>query len=106
MCLLLASKYDELDDHIPMIRDLQKLSKYLFTYKECQAEEGWILAGLNWNLMNITPMHIVEALLGLGVVFEDDRAGPKLGLIDEHSLKRVRKFSCYFTDFSSKHWEL
>lgn len=35
MCLLLASKYDELDDYIPLIRDFQKLARYEFAYKDC-----------------------------------------------------------------------
>jgi hypothetical protein len=28
MCVMLAAKYDELDDRIPLIRDIQKLAKY------------------------------------------------------------------------------
>ena len=43
MCLLLASKFDELDDRIPMIRDFQKLSRYEFAYKECKDEEELVL---------------------------------------------------------------
>jgi len=104
MCLLLASKYDELDDHIPMVRDFQKLSRYLFTHKECLIEEEAILTGLNWSLMSITSMHFLQSLLGMGVVFEDDRQGSKLSQIDEHSLMQVRKFSEFFIDFCAKHW--
>lgn len=43
MCLLLASKFDELDDFIPMIRDFQKLSRYEFAYVECKLEEEAVL---------------------------------------------------------------
>jgi hypothetical protein len=42
-CILIASKYDELDDRIPFIKDLQKLSRYEFSYKDCQDEEDAIL---------------------------------------------------------------
>lgn len=59
MSLLLASKYDELDDRIPLIRDLQKLSKFQFSYKECSDEESAILMELEWNLVAITPLHFV-----------------------------------------------
>ena len=34
MCMMVASKYDELDDNIPLIRDFQKYSKFEFSYKE------------------------------------------------------------------------
>jgi hypothetical protein len=43
MCLLVASKFDELDDYIPIIRDFQKLSRYEFAYNECKAEEETVL---------------------------------------------------------------
>ena len=35
-CLLLASKFDEVDDNIPMIRDLQKIAskRAVVTYDE------------------------------------------------------------------------
>lgn len=35
-------------------------------------EENTILEDLKWNLMIITPLHIIENLLAIGVVFEDD----------------------------------
>lgn len=73
MCLLLASKYDELDDYIPMIRDFQKLSRYEFAYKDCQEEEEAVLRQLNWSLGFITPYHIIESLIQQGVIFEDDK---------------------------------
>jgi len=58
MCLLLASKQDELDDSIPLIRDFQKLSRYNFTYNDCLEEEGTILELLNWNLIIVSPIHV------------------------------------------------
>jgi hypothetical protein len=46
MCILLASKFDELDDRIPLIREIQKLARYEFSYKECCDEEESILRAL------------------------------------------------------------
>ena len=59
MCLMVAAKYDELDDKIPLIRELQKLAKFQYQYRECSDEEGAIIVALNWNLHVITPEHIL-----------------------------------------------
>ena len=75
MCLMAASKYDELDDRIPMIKELQKLAKFAFTYKEGLEGEGEVLMQLNWNLNVITPLHFVQSLVGMGVIFENDKIG-------------------------------
>lgn len=56
MCLLLASKQDELDDRIPLIRDIQKLARFEFAYRDCKNEEEAVLKALNWSLCVITPL--------------------------------------------------
>lgn len=73
MCLLIASKQDELDDRIPLIREIQKLARYEFAYKDCKDEEGQLLMDLNWNLQLVCPVHPLKILLSQGIVFEDDR---------------------------------
>jgi hypothetical protein len=46
-------------------------------------------------------------LLSLGVVFEDDEVTDNKGSeLDEHLLRKVRKFSEYFAGLSVKHFEL
>lgn len=72
-CLLLASKQDELDDRIPLIREIQKLARYEFAYKDCRAEEEILLKELDWKLSVITPLHILQSLLGMGILFENDK---------------------------------
>jgi len=49
-CLLLASKYDELDDNIPLIKEIIRKSSCKYSYDEFVAEEGRILKALNWDL--------------------------------------------------------
>jgi Cyclin, N-terminal domain len=72
ICLLLAAKYDELDDRIPLIREIQKLARYEFSYKDCKAEEEVVLFALDWSLIVVTPLHLIQTLLSMGVVFEDE----------------------------------
>lgn len=46
----------------------------------------------------------------MGIVYEDDRIkvkeNGKLMAIDEHSLRKIRRFAEYFADLSLKNWEL
>ncbi|CDW90074.1 UNKNOWN [Stylonychia lemnae] len=111
MCLLLASKYDELDDRIPMIRDFQKLARYEFAYKECKDEEELVLNQLNWNLQFLTPVHSIQSLQSLGIVFEDDRIQSELDSqntapLTDKLIRDVRRKSDQFADLSAKsEWE-
>lgn len=98
MCLLVASKQDELDDRIPLIREIQKLARYEFSYRECQVEEEKVLRDLNFNVQLMSPLNILEALIGMGVIFEDDKvkcpeSGSLLPVADENVLRRVRRAS-------------
>lgn len=56
------------------------------------------------SLHIITPEHVLQALLSIGIVFEDDRVGSSL--IGEHALRKVKKFAEFFSDNSAKHWEM
>eukprot|EP00347_Sterkiella_histriomuscorum_P013562 403364240 len=102
MCLLLASKFDELDDYIPMIRDFQKLARYEFSYRECKDEEEAVLRQLGWSLGFITPYHILDSLISQGVIFEDDKirgsenSENRSNSFTEEKLRSVRKQSEYF----------
>ena len=71
--MLLSSKYDELDDEIPMIRDMQKLTKFEYSYREIEEEEARIVKMFDWELNILTPLNFLESLIGLGLVFADDR---------------------------------
>jgi len=51
-------------------------------------EEGAVIVALNWNMHVITPVHILQSLLSIGIVFENDRVGNSL--IGEHALRRVK----------------
>ena len=74
-CLLLASKFDELDDNIPLIRELQKIcaKQRIIAYDEVIKAEVTVLFKLNWDLFKLTPMHFLQNLIGQGIVFNNDK---------------------------------
>ncbi len=74
-CLLLAAKFDELDDNIPLIRELQKICarQRVIAYDEVIKAEVAVLSKLNWDLFKLTPMHFLQNLIGQGVVFSNDK---------------------------------
>lgn len=65
-CLLLASKFDELDDNIPLIRELQKECEKSnkVSYDDVARAEVFILSKLNWDLFKLSAMHFVQNLIG------------------------------------------
>lgn len=64
-CLLLASKYDELDDKIPFIIDMSKILKKVvnINHGEVLKLETEILFSFNFELMIITPLQFVQSIL-------------------------------------------
>ena len=72
-CLLLASKYDELDDRIPFINDLINIYKNVvkIEHKEVIQLETQLLFTFDFDLMILTPLHFVYSLVAQGVVFAD-----------------------------------
>lgn len=76
VCLVLASKYDEIDRRIPYYRQVMAVSKRaaIYTLKEFhQVEEFFVLCILNWNFRVLTTLHFTHSLVCQGILFEDDR---------------------------------
>ena len=98
-CLLLASKYDELDNNVPLFEDVLSTvqeSKHLkqfdrkFTHSDLEECEAFILKLLDWNLMQLTPFQALSELLALGVTFKNDR---RQVLYDDAQLSSSRRRS-------------
>ena len=82
--LLLASKYDEVDDNITTIRDLRSYvqSQLLLlgkrdpslvpTYKQIVECEGHMLASFEWDLTFMLPLHFLRLLLANGILFSNE----------------------------------
>lgn len=95
--LLLASKYDELDDKIPYIRDFRHVSsKANFSWGEVTRCENFIVKALKWDLMVISPENFTTALLSYGIVFSDD----KLPADKDKFVKSIRMYTEMFTDIA------
>ena len=85
-CVLIASKYDELDERIPLICYLiRHYSRSLTdseippTLEEVVEAERLLMNFFKWDLMILIPTHFVKSLLANGVVFENEAdASPEL----------------------------
>lgn len=67
-----SAKFDEIDDNIPMIQQLQKNSKFRLSYEGFKQNEIHILKELDWDINVQTPIHFLKSLLGQGIVFQND----------------------------------
>lgn len=119
-CLLLASKFDEIDDNIPLITEFCKAhglvrdsldggflqsqssmprlssnrSQICFErIRKCEVE---LLSVLQWDLNRVTPMHFVQNFLYQGAVFTNDEATLGQTLRDRKVLQKVRRHVDYF----------
>jgi hypothetical protein len=108
-CIFIASKYDELDNNIPFLKDFIKAAKYMFKYGEIIKEEMRLVALFDWKLMVLSPLHFVYSLLSMGVIFSDDQyknEEKEVVEMDEATLKKVRKGTEYFSDLSAKLYDM
>ena len=86
--LLLASKFDEIDDNIPLIEEMCKTykivkenldlrydkvtSKEMLKIKDIKACELEVLYELDWDLNSITPLHFTMNFIFQGLIFTND----------------------------------
>ncbi|CAI2373742.1 unnamed protein product [Moneuplotes crassus] len=72
-CLLIATKVHEIDCTCLRIYELEKESKYMYTYKNITKCEGRILEEINWNTYIQTPLDYTNLYLTAGVLFTNDK---------------------------------
>lgn len=99
VCLMLASKYNEIDCKIPFYKEIKKASSRADVYTEQQfhiAEEFIIKSVLNWELISLTSLHFTQWFLYQGILFEDD----KFTGTQEKIIKSLSKKSELFTDLA------
>ena len=82
VCILLASKLDEIDYNLPSfdyILHHMKNSKYLINYSLKFSKQHYVifeeitLKMLRWNLSQITPYHCLQALIAQGIVLSHEK---------------------------------
>ena len=64
-CVLLASKFYEIDDNLIMINDIQKEFKeqIKLMYEEVTRTEIYVLGHLEWNLFRTMPIDYVQTMV-------------------------------------------
>lgn len=78
-CFLIASKYDEIDDHLVFINDVQRYyqripqySTQSPSYTDIVESERMLMKFFEWDLGFVLPIHYVEIFLANGVLFESE----------------------------------
>ena len=78
-CIILASKHDELDENIPLIKDLSRyftkilpVNRQIPTFNEVIECERELLLFFDWDLMIVIPPHFIRCFLSNGIVFENE----------------------------------
>ncbi len=76
-CFFIASKYDELDDRIPRLKDIQRFLNRTLDCKLTVASweefiecERMLVKYYGWDLMVLIPLHFIRGFLANGVIFE------------------------------------
>lgn len=104
-CLSIASKFDELDQNIPLAREFIRYSGLKLRYKDIIQIESLVLKNyLNWDLNVLTVFHFAECLISMGIVFADDciKGVPT----SDASLKHLNKRVYFFVDLSTECYQL
>lgn len=76
-CFLIASKYDEIDDQLVFINDVQKYFNRAGlancpTWTEIVETERMLMNFLGWDLGFVLPVHFLEIFLANGILFESE----------------------------------
>ena len=95
-CFLIASKYDEIDDQLVFINDVQKYyarlgqtaNNWSPTYTDVVETERMLMNFYGWDLGFVMPIHYVEMYLANGCLFEsEDQINPSKELAQQISSK-------------------
>ena len=72
-CLSLASKFDEMDERIPLTEEFLKFADLKISPSRFLDNEKFLLNSIfNWNLNLLTVCHFVELYIKIGVVFVEE----------------------------------
>lgn len=75
-CILIASKYNECESHVPDLKTLEVTTRTSIPHATLLRYEIWTLKRMGWKLHGRTPMSFLASFLSLGVVFPADRYQP------------------------------
>jgi hypothetical protein len=92
-CIMVASKFEEAEDFVPSVSELNEYTKLDYTPEMIQQMEVEVLNRLDWRLTAITPLHFLGYYLGKGCLFcSDMRQGRPL-------IDKLPKYMKKYVDF-------
>jgi hypothetical protein len=100
-CILIAAKFEEIEEVVPTLSDMNRHAQWTFSADAIQLMEFEVLKHLNWCLGTFTSLHFASYYMSKGVLFEEDTMhgcplGKKvLGKKVPHYMKR---YMCFFCD--------
>lgn len=98
-CLSLAAKYEEMEEHCPLVPELlaaTKLNNLGHTSLSFRNGELEVLRVLGWNLRAIPALHVVNYFLAKIPVFADDRWNKQRPTTQV--FESVKKFAVFFSN--------
>jgi hypothetical protein len=71
-CILIAAKYEEIEEVVPTLSDMNRHAQWAFSADSIQHMEFEVLRKLNWCLGTYTPLHFASYFMSKGVLFDAD----------------------------------
>ena len=71
-CILMASKYNECEDHVPDLRTLEDITQQAISNETVLQYELWALKRMGWKLNARTAICFVCSYLRCGIILESD----------------------------------
>jgi hypothetical protein len=96
-CILIGAKFEEAEEVIPTLAELNECSNNAYTVDALKEMEVSVLRHLNWCLSLITPIHFLHFYQARGIVFINDlfEGGPSNR---KSALKYVKKYADFFAE--------
>eukprot|EP01138_Halocafeteria_seosinensis_P015764 gb/GECG01016088.1/.p1 GENE.gb/GECG01016088.1/~~gb/GECG01016088.1/.p1 ORF type:complete len:340 (+),score=39.13 gb/GECG01016088.1/:1-1020(+) len=94
-CLNIAAKYEEAEERVPPVQQLNEIAKTSFSRGLVNQMEIMVLNQLGWCLNAVTPAHFLGYMVGKGLLFKSDTMlGKKLIPKVPRYLQKYVKFFC------------
>lgn len=96
-CILIAAKFEEAEEIIPTLCELNECSNNAYSIDALKEMEVSVLRHLNWSLALVTPIHFLHFYQARGIIFQNDlfEGGPGNR---RSALKYVKKYADFFAE--------
>ena len=91
---------------IPLIQDLQAASRYKLSYHQLKDVQNELLTLLDFDLMAITPYHVLSQLFATGLIMSNDSKRLSDKDVTERTLVKVREYAQFFCDMMVEHYNI